>query len=57
MVSRIPNHNLQIPNKLQIQISNDQKLFVSNLGDWNLFGIWRLGFGAYHFHYALCSRL
>ncbi len=30
---------------------------VSNLDDWNLFEIWCLGFGAYHFSYALCSML
>jgi hypothetical protein len=45
IASKIPNHNSQIPNKLQIPISNDPKEFVSNLGDWNLFGIWCLGFG------------
>jgi hypothetical protein len=45
-VSKIPNHKFQIPNKLQIPISNDQKDFVLDLGDWDLFGIWYLGFGA-----------
>src|SRR4030042_426087 len=51
IASKIPNHKLQIP------ISNDQKDFVSNLGDWDLFEIWCLGFGAYHLPYALCSML
>jgi hypothetical protein len=32
-VSKIPNHKFQIPNKLQIPISNGQKDFVSNLGN------------------------
>jgi hypothetical protein len=41
----IPNHKFQIPNKLQIPISNDQKDFVLNLGNWDLFEIWCLGFG------------
>ena len=45
-VSKIPNHKLQIPNKLQVPTSNNQTDFVSNLGDWDLFEIWCLGFGA-----------
>ncbi len=50
IVSKIPNHKFQIPNKPQIPISNYQtgvvSGFVSDLGDWNLFGIWCLGFSA-----------
>jgi hypothetical protein len=46
IASKIPNHNFQIPNKLQIPTSNDPKEFVSNFCDLNLFGIWCLGFGA-----------
>jgi hypothetical protein len=37
---------VQIPNKLHVPISNDQKDFVLNLGDWDLFEIWCLEFGA-----------
>jgi hypothetical protein len=36
IASKIPNHKFQIPNKLQIPISNNQKDFVSNLGDCDL---------------------
>jgi hypothetical protein len=32
--------------KLKIPISNDQIDFVSNFGNWDLFGLWCLGFGA-----------
>jgi hypothetical protein len=46
MADKIPNYKFQIPNKLQIPISNDQTDFVSNLGDWDLFEIGRLGFDA-----------
>jgi hypothetical protein len=46
MFSKIPSHKFQIPNKLQIQISNGQMDFVSKLWNWKLFGIWCLGFGA-----------
>jgi len=28
-----------------------------NFGNWNLFVIWCLGFGAFHHRYALCSLL
>jgi len=54
---QIPNNNFQIPNKLQIPISNDPRDFVLNLGHWDLFGVWCLGFGAssYAMLYALCS--
>jgi len=44
---KIPNYKFQIPNKLQIAISKHETEFVSNLGDWNLFEIWCLGFGAF----------
>ena len=40
IASKIPNHKFQNPNKLQIPISNDQIDLVSNLDNWNLFGIW-----------------
>lgn len=40
---------IQIPNKFQITINETNKcsdtLPVSGLGVWNLFVIWRLGFG------------
>jgi hypothetical protein len=38
MELRVRNPKSQIPNKLQIP--NDQVYSVSNLGDWDLFGIW-----------------
>jgi hypothetical protein len=46
MELKIPNPKFQIPNNLQIPISNNQIGFVSNFGDWELFEIWCLGFGA-----------
>jgi hypothetical protein len=46
-VFKIPNHKFQIPNKLQISITNDPLDLVSDLGDCDLFGIWCLGFGPY----------
>jgi hypothetical protein len=54
VASKIPNHKFQIPNKLQIPISNDQMNFVLNFGDWDLFEIWCLGFGAF---ISLCPML
>jgi hypothetical protein len=42
----MPNPKLQIPNKFQTPIPNDQTDFVSSFGDWKLFEIWCLGFGA-----------
>jgi len=46
MADKIQNYKFQITNKLQIPISKDQIDFVSNLGDWDLFEIWCLEFGA-----------
>lgn len=46
MAGKIPNIKFQIPNKLQIPISNDQGDLFSNLGDWDLFEIWCLEIGA-----------
>ena len=46
-LAKIPNHKFQNPNKLQIPISNNQTDFVWNLGNWNLFEIWCLEFGAF----------
>ena len=46
-------------NKLQISISNDQTEFLLNLGDWNLLGTSRFGFGAsallWSLRRALCA--
>ena len=46
MAPEILNHKFQIPNKLQIPISNDQKGLVSNLDNWDLFAIGYLEVGA-----------
>src|SRR4030042_5826395 len=54
MAGKIPNDKSQIPNKLQIPISNDQKDFVSNLGDWDLFEIWCLPSSLCSMLHALC---
>jgi hypothetical protein len=45
---KIPNPKHQITNKLQIPITKRSvQMFGSlNIGYWNLFGIWCLGFGA-----------
>src|SRR4030042_3537961 len=51
LTCKIPITKSQIPNNVQIPISNDQTEFVSNLGDWDLFEIWCLGFGASYFFY------
>jgi len=51
------NPKSQIQNKLQIPISNDQRDFVLNFGDWDLFEFWCLVFGASptELLYALCA--
>jgi len=42
---------MQIPNKSQILISNDQNGFeILNFGFWNLFEIWDLSFGFFFKH-------
>ncbi len=44
---KISNTKLQIPNKFQSPISNDPNSFVWDFGNWCLFVIWCLEFGAY----------
>jgi len=53
---KISNPKFQIPNKLQFPNSNNQTDFIWNLGDWDLFGVWCLGFGAFP-RYALRGAL
>jgi hypothetical protein len=57
MGPEISNNKFEIPNKLQIPISNELKYFIFNLGDWNLFEIWYLGFGASCIYFANLSLL
>ena len=52
---QIPKTKLQIIPKLQIQMTETILFRFSNFGDWNLFVIWCLEFGASHHRYALYS--
>lgn len=49
---QIPKSKSQIISKLQIQMTKPIPFDFSNFGDWNLFVIWYLEFGASHHHYA-----
>jgi hypothetical protein len=51
---QIPKLKSQIISKLQIQMSETILFRFSNFGDWNLFVIWCLEFGASHHGHALC---
>jgi hypothetical protein len=44
------NPKLQIPNRLQASILNDQNDFVSDSGFWKLELIWRLVLAIWSFH-------
>jgi hypothetical protein len=43
--SEAPISKHQISNNIQIRISNDPNGFISEFGDWKLFGIWDLDNG------------
>jgi hypothetical protein len=51
------NPKLQIPNKLQTSILNDQNDFVWDFGFWKLELIWRLVLAIWSFHPFNKSRL